>query len=94
MSRHHRATKHSSKAPSIRSKITAMLPLPCVECGRAVTSDQSWHVAHITPACQGGQTTLSNTGPAHAICNLKAGGKLGAATINQRRATQQGRRTW
>lgn len=88
MSQHHRRTKHTTAAPGIRVKLAAMLPLPCVECGRPVMPEQSWHVAHITPASQGGRTTTSNTGAAHATCNLKAGGKLGAATVNRRRRAE------
>jgi 5-methylcytosine-specific restriction endonuclease McrA len=95
MSRHHRAGKHTTKSPAIRAKLQAMLPLPCVECSRPVMPEDSWHVAHIVPASQGGQTTVSNTGPAHAGCNLKAGGRLGAATVNARKTAEvQGRRKW
>lgn len=98
MSQHHRASKHTTHAPGIRAKLTAMLPLPCVECGQPVTAEQSWHVAHITPAAQGGLTTPSNTGAAHARCNLRSGGRLGAATVNRRRRSASdastGRRRW
>jgi hypothetical protein len=75
-----------------------MLPLPCVECGHPVLPGQSFHLAHITPAMDGGQTTASNTGVAHPHCNLRSGGKLGAAVANKRKRTQgqaaQGRRVW
>jgi 5-methylcytosine-specific restriction endonuclease McrA len=96
---HHRRSHHTRDAPSIRKRIEAQLPLPCIEgCGRLVTKDQAWHVAHVVPASQGGRTTLDNCGPAHAGCNLKSGGKLGAATVNRRRRTErqanQGRRQW
>lgn len=98
MSQHHRRTKHTTHSPKLREKIAAMLPLPCVECGNPVMSEQSWHVAHIVPASQGGRTTASNCGAAHARCNLKSGGKLGAATVNARRrassASSLGRRQW
>lgn len=99
MSRHHRATKHTTAAPSIRTMIEARLPLPCVEgCGHLVEKGQAWHVAHIIPASQGGRTTVSNTGPAHARCNLRAGGRLGAKVVNRRRQANddasKGRRQW
>lgn len=98
MSQHHRRTKHTTAAPAIRAQLAARLPLPCVECGRPVLPDQSWHVAHIVAASQGGRTTPGNTGAAHARCNLKAGGKLGAATVNRRRRAESGaamgRRQW
>ncbi|UOE43737.1 HNH endonuclease signature motif containing protein [Agromyces larvae] len=85
MSQHHRRTKHTTHAPKVREQIAARLPLPCVECGHPVHAEQSWHVAHIVPASQGGRTTISNCGPAHSICNLKSGGRMGAAVTNRRR---------
>ena len=94
MSRHHIRTKHSKAAPKLREQIAARLPLPCVECSRPVLAEQSWHLAHIVPASQGGKTTASNTGPAHATCNLKAGGKLGAAVTNAQRRAAKGLRAW
>ena len=83
----------------MRELIEARLPLPCIEgCGALVVKGQSWHVAHIIPASQGGRTVASNVGPAHARCNLRAGGKLGAAVVNRRRRTtddaSKGRRQW
>lgn len=98
MSRHHRATKHTTGTYKLRPEIEARLPLPCTECGKPVFRDQRWHVAHLTPASQGGRTTRANTGAAHAICNLKAGGKLGAKATNtaHRRRTdaREGIRSW
>lgn len=98
MSQWHRASSHTRYAPALRVKYGAMLPLPCVECGRPVLPDQSWHVAHIVPASAGGRTTVGNTGVAHARCNLETGGRLGAATVNRRRRAnddaQSGRRSW
>lgn len=98
MSQHHRRTKHTSAMPKVREQIEARLPLPCVECGKPVLKGQPWHVAHIVPASQGGRTTAANCGPGHAQCNLKAGGKLGAAVTNSRRRSTDlgnlGRRAW
>jgi 5-methylcytosine-specific restriction endonuclease McrA len=99
MSQHHRRIRHTSQTPKLREQIAARLPLPCVEqCGNLVQSGQAWHVAHLIPASQGGQTIASNVGPAHARCNLKAGGKMGAATVNRRRRASaeasSGRRSW
>lgn len=99
MSQHHRRTKHTTAMPKVREQIEARLPLPCVEgCGNLVVKGQAWHVAHIVPASQGGRTTAANCGPAHARCNLKAGGKLGAAVTNGRRRSSKlgdlGRRAW
>lgn len=98
MSRHHRASNHTSGTYHLRPEIEARLPLPCTECGRPVERTQKWHVAHLTPASQGGRTTRANTGAAHALCNLRAGGKLGAKTSNtarRRRAdAREGIRSW
>lgn len=98
VSQHHRRTKHTTHMPKVREQIAARLPMPCVECGRPVVAEQSWHVAHIVPASQGGRTTAANCGPAHAQCNLRSGGKLGAAVTNGRRratdASSLGRRAW
>lgn len=98
MSRHHRATHHTTATYHLRPELEARLPLPCVECGRPVERGQKWHVAHITPASKGGRTTRANTGVAHATCNLRAGGKLGAQATNRgrRRRTdaREGIRSW
>lgn len=99
MSQHHRRTKHTTAAPKLREQIERRLPLPCVEgCGQPVERGQSWHVAHLVPAAAGGTTTAANVGPAHARCNLRAGGRMGAAVTNRRRssaaAAAQGRRSW
>lgn len=98
MSRHHIASNHTTGTYHLRPEIEARLPLPCVECGRPVERGQRWHVAHLVPASQGGRTTRANTGAAHAACNLKAGGKLGAKTTNstRRRRTdaREGIRSW
>lgn len=88
MSQHHRRTKHTTFAPGLRAKLAPLLPLPCVECGQPVMPDQTWHLAHIVAAAQGGRTTAGNTGVAHARCNLRAGGRLGAATVNGRRRAE------
>lgn len=94
MSAHHRAQKWTTHSPKIRIKIKAMLPLPCIECGNPVMPDMKWHVGHKTAAARGGKPTIANTGPAHAACNLRAGGKLGASIVNSRRQASQDIREW
>lgn len=105
MSRHHQAQNWSTHSPKLRVKLAAMLPLPCVDCGRLVTPDQKWQVGHRTAAAQGGQPTMANVGPSHVksdtwprSCNQKAGGKLGAAIANRSKLaakrTDQGIRPW
>lgn len=95
MSQHHRAGKHTTRAPRIRAQLTPQLPLPCVDCGRAVFPGDAWQVGHILAAVHGGQTTLANCGPSHTACNRRAGGKLGAAVTNaKRRSAEPDIRAW
>ena len=98
MSQHHRKSKHTTAAPSLRAQLQRALPLPCVECGNAVLPGQAFHLAHIVAAMDGGRTTPQNTGVAHPRCNLKSGGKRGAALVNKRKRTEgqaaKGRRAW
>lgn len=98
MSQHHRDQKWTSKAPKLRESIAAQLPLPCIDCGRAVTPDQAWQVGHRVPASEGGRPTRENTGPTHTRCNQRAGGRLGAAKTNGARASTRreanGLRAW
>lgn len=94
MSRHHEAGGHVTKTKRIRPVLAAMLPLPCLECGRTVTTEQTWHVAHIIPAALGGTTTLENVGPAHARCNTSAGAKLGNSIYRRARRREDGIREW
>jgi len=94
MSVHHRTVKHTTHSPRVREQIAAQLPAPCIECGRPVLPEHRWHVAHRTPAMLGGRTDISNCGPAHASCNLRSGGKLGAAKTNAGRKSDRGIRPW
>lgn len=96
MSRHHRATKHTSATYHLRPELEAKLPLPCTECGRAVEKGTPWHVSHLTAAEHGGRTTRSNVGAAHARCNLRDGGRRGARAVNRHRRgdAREGIRAW
>lgn len=94
MSAHHRRQKWSTRQPQLKAKIAATLPRPCIECGRPVTKDDRWHVGHIRAASLGGKATPSNTGPAHAACNLRSGGKMGARVVNARRQASKDIRPW
>lgn len=97
MSQHHRRQKWSTHSPKHRERIAQLLPLPCIECGRPVTRDQAWHVGHKRAASlPGSSAAAANVGPAHARCNLRSGGKLGAKVTNQRRrrAAQPDIRDW
>lgn len=98
MSQWHIRTKHTTASTAIRKSLEARLPLPCIEpgpgCPGLVVKGDRWHVAHIVPASQGGRTTLANCGVAHAKCNLRAGGRMGAEVVNIRRVASKGRRRW
>lgn len=101
MSRHHRAQKWSTHAPKIRAQLTALLPLPCVDCGHLVTREHKWQVGHRTAASKGGTPTLANAGPSHQRseawprnCNQISGGKLGAAVTNRARQAGKDIRPW
>jgi 5-methylcytosine-specific restriction endonuclease McrA len=68
--------------------------MPCVNCGGAVLPGEKWEVGHIIPASQGGQTILSNTGPAHYRCQRLEGGRLGSRIVNGTRQAQKDIRPW
>lgn len=101
MSQHHRAQKWTTHAPKLRAAWALLLPRPCLGCGQPIQKGEPFHVGHIVPASQGGKPTMQNTAPIHARCNLRDGGKLGAATTNARRQStaardqaEAGRRSW
>lgn len=109
MSRHHIAQRWSTFTRARRIELEAQLPLPCVaqRCirGGIVHRDPptppgmrrqptTWHVGHIVDAAAGGRPTRENTGPIHAACNLREGGRAGAAVTNRSRAASDGIRPW
>lgn len=105
MSEHHRRQKWSTFTRQRRAELLPLLPLPCIRCGKPVHPDPPrpagvtywptrWHVGHIQDAAKGGRPTRANTGPIHTSCNLRDGGKAGAAVTNARRAAGQGIRPW
>jgi hypothetical protein len=105
VSEHHRRQGWQTFTKQRRAELEAQLPLPCIECGKPVHRDAptargmlrpptSWHVGHITDAAKGGRPTRENTGPVHAKCNLRSGGKAGAAVTNARRTIERGIRPW
>lgn len=101
MSRHHRAQKWTTHMPKLRKMLEPKLPLRCLNCPHPVTRDQRWQVGHILDAALGGKAKASNVGATHAWCptclkrcNQVAGGKLGAAVTNSKRAKRQDIRPW
>lgn len=62
----------------------------CWRCRRVIVPDPTrrdggWHVGHVEDRALGGALGPTNQAPEHADCNLKAGGRLGAAITNARR---------
>jgi hypothetical protein len=105
MSEHHRRQHWTSYNAKRRAELAAQLPLPCIRCGEAVHPDPPrppgvtywptrWHVGHIQDAAKGGRPTRENTGPIHAGCNLRDGGRAGAAVTNARHPRRAGIRPW
>lgn len=94
MSRHHRAQRWEVHSPKLRKRIEPQLPLPCIECGRAVLPGTRWEVGHRQDAARGGLPTVENTGPVHYRCNRISGGKAGAAVTNSKRRQARGFRAW
>lgn len=95
MSRHHRKQKWTTHAPKLRAQHEATLPRPCIECGGVITKGTTWHVGHVVAAMLPGSTpTFANTGPVHPRCNLRSGGRMGAAVTNSRRRQASGRLSW
>lgn len=80
------------KVTKARALWAARLPLPCRRCGRPVHPGQRWQVGHVIDRARGGSDHLENQWPEHAYCNESAGGKLGAARSNARRADLTARR--
>lgn len=63
-------------APAVRAGV------PCCRCGRPILPGQAWQADHWPVAREHGGTHLA---PAHARCNMAAGGRRGAAIVNARR---------
>ncbi len=79
------------RVTSARAYWRPRLPLPCRRCGRPVRHDTTkryggWHVGHIVDRAMGGSDSTTNQWPEHDGCNMSAGGKIGAAITNARRA--------
>ena len=79
------------KVTAARAHWRPLLPLPCRRCGKPVLPDpdSGWQVGHVIDRWAGGTDSLDNTWPEHALCNTRAGGKVGARITNARRAPAQ-----
>lgn len=67
----------------------------CWRCGRVIVPDPSrrdegWQVGHVVDRMDGGEHGPSNQAPEHSHCNMRAGGKRGAAITNARRTGVRG----
>lgn len=76
-----------SEARKARAFWAPRLPVPCCRCGRLVIPDPAmkgdgWQPDHWPIPREFGGT---ETWPAHARCNLSAGGKRGAEIVNAKR---------
>ena len=56
-----------------RRACARLLPCPCSRCGEMVEVWHDWHVDHLVAVAHGG--AAGTVAPAHAACNLKAGGQ-------------------
>lgn len=108
MTAHHRTADWQAARRAARPKIEALLPQPCIECGRPIHRGDRWQVGHRTPvavAKRMGWTTsqinaLRNLGPVHTkapgqrACNQVEGGKLGARIANEARRSVERMPNW
>lgn len=99
MSEHHRSTSWKVILRTVKPRVAAALPAPCIEgCGRLVNPGDTFdlgHIVSVAAARRMGWTeqqinAASNLGPAHPKCNRSAGGKAGRAL--QVAASKQKRR--
>jgi len=76
-----------------RDYCRSLLPLACWRgCGRVITTDwaeKDWHAGHVNGRAEGGQDVASNFLPECRWCNLREGGRLGAAITNGRKVAVQ-----
>lgn len=83
------ASWSGSTVRKARAFWSARLPVPCCRCRKPVLPEQAWHVDHWPVPRELGGT---ETWPAHAKCNMSAGGKRGAELTNARRVPEVTRR--
>jgi hypothetical protein len=79
-----------SKARAMRARCRAIIvahggAAPCRRCGRPVTL-AAYDAGHIDDRYAGGADDPANAWPEHPRCNRSAGGKVGAAITNAKRA--------
>jgi len=78
-----------AQSTKARAKIRAMLPAPCHRCGEIISpedDESTWQAGHEIDRMDTEALGLpeSDTLPEHTSCNLKAGGRRGAAITNQK----------
>lgn len=71
-----------------RAYCKTLLPRACWRgCGKIITSEtpaRQWQAGHVEGRGEGGQDDVSNYMPECTECNLREGGRLGAAITNGR----------
>lgn len=86
-----RARWGGSEARRLRALWRPRLPVPCCRCGRPVVPvdgvrGEGWQVDHYPiPREMGG----TETWPAHATCNMAAGGRRGAQLTNAKKRSRK-----
>lgn len=91
MTAFHRTRAWTQLRNRMRPVLASRLPTPCIDCGKPVLPTQTWQVGHVLSAAKYPAYALveSNLGASHKVCNLRSGGKDGAAVTNKRRARRE-----
>ena len=70
------ATTYDRKHRAARARLAPTVAaggVPCSRCGRPILPGQAWHLDHLD------EDRTRYRGPSHALCNVRAGGRLGNA---------------
>ena len=71
-------TAHRSRAYTELAKRVRATAETCWLCGGGPRPDNPWQADHVVPVTLGGTNTVDNLRAAHASCNARRGGQLGA----------------
>lgn len=71
------ANKTHSMISKVREKLYKTPKWVCVLCKQALDNEEPVHVHHIIPKSQGGDNTLKNLVPIHAVCHRQIHSKQG-----------------
>jgi hypothetical protein len=73
-------TPHRRRRKLLLAELAAAGTWPCPICGRPMYFGQRLHLHHTNPDAK--LAGLPGDALAHALCNLRDGGRSGAATVN------------